>query len=584
MAKHNIGTHLAVCKVCGKEFQEGNTSHLSICPDCRLYGATCPVCGKKIPWNRKFCSYSCNSKHNMSISNPMDDPANRQKISNTLQEHYGEQWKAARIERERIAAEYKAGEPERRRAAGIKAAATVKAKGILVGLANPEIREKIIATAKAKNGGMGLANPAAKEKARQTNLAKYGVENPAKSQEIKDKIRKVQQERYGGCGLASSYRDKIIASFRERYGVENPGARRENLDDRLQKAAKTKIEKYGTPYPWLLVSGPISSYNKELGKKLENLGCTVQYEYFVGYYSYDLLVDNKLLIEINPTVTHNDDLSCEFLTGRAATNEPVKHRHKHRWSIAAANGFELVSIFDWQDSHKVFELIKAKLGLYSTKIGARKCSITEITAAEASAFYDKNHVLGAVRGCKLNLALTYEGLVVSVMSFGEPRSSKDGCQWELLRFANLEGYSVSGAASKLFQYFLSIYSPDSILTFTDNNLGNGSLYTKLGFQKQSSSGDVQTVWCTLDGKKFVKNTSLVMQGADRLLQSKVDNYFPVGLDKNDFERRGGKEEYKEEYSSHLDDPDWWPGNVDIMRHYGFVRVLDCGSSKFIWKR
>ena len=95
---------------------------------------------------------------------------------------------------------------------------------------------------------------------------------------------------------------------------------------------------------------------------------------------------------------------------------------------------------------------------------------------------------------------------------------------------------------------------------------------------------MQTVWCTLDGKKFVKNTSLVMQGADRLLQSKVDNYFPVGLDKNDFERRGGKEEYKEEYSSHLDDPDWWPGNVDIMRHYGFVRVLDCGSSKFIWKR
>jgi len=59
----------------------------------------------------------------------------------------------------------------------------------------------------------------------------------------------------------------------------------------------------------------------------------------------------------------------------------------------------------------------------------------------------------------------------------------------------------------------------------------------------------------------------------------------VGLDYDKFIERGGLEEYSEEYEKHKEkNPKWWPGNLDIIRHYGYVRIYDCGSTKWTWAR
>ena len=57
------------------------------------------------------------------------------------------------------------------------------------------------------------------EKQRQTMLKRYGVDNAAKSEEIKKKIRATSEERYGGIGYASpELKEKADSTTIERYG------------------------------------------------------------------------------------------------------------------------------------------------------------------------------------------------------------------------------------------------------------------------------------------------------------------------------------------------------------------------------
>ena len=130
-------------------------------------------------------------------------------------------------------------------------------------------------------------------KAKETFLKKYGVDNPAKSKEVLDKIQKTNLERYGvECSAqsdvvkekvkatnlkkygvkysfqAEEVKDKIKATNLERYGVDNPSksevikskiveSNRKNLGvdypmqskDVMDKSIITSLEKYGTEYP-----------------------------------------------------------------------------------------------------------------------------------------------------------------------------------------------------------------------------------------------------------------------------------------------------------------------------------------------
>lgn len=126
------------------------------------------------------------------------------------------------------------------------------------------------------------------KKARQTCLDKYGVENPYQSEEIKNKIRKIQTERYGGIGAGGkktadkiaktkeekygdayfTNREKCKQTVQERYGVDNVYASKEVLEKKKQvyldkygvdnplkskeireKIKKTNLERYGTENP-----------------------------------------------------------------------------------------------------------------------------------------------------------------------------------------------------------------------------------------------------------------------------------------------------------------------------------------------
>ena len=69
---------------------------------------------------------------------------------------------------------------------------------------------------------------------------------------------------------------------------------------------------------------------------------------------------------------------------------------------------------------------------------------------------------------------------MSVMTFGKSRFDKK-YKWEIIRFASKSNFTIIGGASKLLKYFIKIYNPKSIVTYSDRRFGDGDVYEKIGF-------------------------------------------------------------------------------------------------------
>ena len=390
-----------------------------------------------------------------------------------------------------------------------------------------------------KNGGQ--------EKIRQTCLAKYGVTSNIARPEVHEKAVKAS------CSTAA--REKHKQALQEHYGVSCACA--------LAEGPKT-----------------ISNINIEFAKELESYGLVVEKEKWVDGVSYDLAL-GEYLVEINPTVSHSYLASFGAITNRFKDKVIPKDYHYKKWLRAKQSGYELLSLFDWTSRQKLIDFILSKCGVGQQIIGARKLRVQEVKPKEAAPFLEDNHVLGSCKGATLCLALVDKEDILVVMTFGPPRWDKT-YNWELLRFATKKGYIISGGASKLFSYFVK-NNNGSVITYSDNNLGNGSVYATLGFVQLAQTSP-QVIWCNINNRKYISNLSaLKYQGVDRILAPQVgDRYFKLGLDREDFIARGGQQEYAKEFELHKDDLTWWPGNQDALIHYKYYPVADCGSTKWAY--
>ena len=84
----------------------------------------------------------------------------------------------------------------------------------------------------------------------------------------------------------------------------------------------------------------------------------------------------------------------------------------------------------------------------------------------------------------MRLGLYYDDKLVQVMTFGKPRYNRR-YDYELLRLCTRAGYSVTGGAERLFNYFVKYYAPKSVISYCDNSKFNGDVYHKLGFKLKS---------------------------------------------------------------------------------------------------
>lgn len=80
-----------------------------------------------------------------------------------------------------------------------------------------------------------------------------------------------------------------------------------------------------------------------------------------------------------------------------------------------------------------------------------------------------------------------EEILVAVASFSTARTFvREGVSYrsfELIRFANLNGFTVVGGFDKLLQTFIKEQKPDDIMTYADADWSVGASYEKLGFER-----------------------------------------------------------------------------------------------------
>ena len=370
---------------------------------------------------------------------------------------------------------------------------------------NQNIKNKSKNTNINRYGGCGNASQNLKDKYQQTCLERYGVENPMKNQNIKEilkysilnkygvehisqlkKIRtKIQQSRrkiemakhpfiinytnngewicecpHGGCDKCEEKRF-IISPLMYECRTRNKTEICTNLLPIGKDGTKnTTIE--------LFIQNILDKHNIDYDTNVRNIISPKEVDIYIP--------SKKIAIECNGVYSHSSKYK-----------NPNYHIDKYR--KCKENEIQLISIWeDWilNKSKIVESLILNKLGINNcNNIHARKCTIKEIDSKTCNIFLDQNHIQGR-SNAKVNIGLYHNDELVSVMTFSPPRinmgAKNHKQQWELVRFCSKINNRVIGGASKLLKYFIKTYNPISLVSFSMNDISNGSLYKTLGFE------------------------------------------------------------------------------------------------------
>ena len=232
-------------------------------------------------------------------------------------------------------------------------------------------------------------------------------------------------------------------------------------------------------------SNKISTQNTEIKEHIESLGFIAELECKIGRYSYDVMIPSKKLV-----IEHH---GLKWHATKSNKIDLVKYRN------ALESGYGILVIFadEWDKKRKqMCDIISYRLKANKyIKLRPLKCEIKEIDCNVADAFYCEHHYIGATKA-KINIAAIYNDTIVACVSFKAPnRQSK--YQYELTRMVSDPSYIVHGIWGKLFGEFVKRYNPKSIVSFSDNRLFTGGVYSKIGFKLD---GDVRPDYYWIKGK------------------------------------------------------------------------------------
>lgn len=413
-----------------------------------------------------------------------------------------------------------------------------------------------------------------KNKIKQTNINKYGVSTFLSTKESQEKAKAAIQEKYGVDNVFQL--DSIKAKSREtkciKYGnpnFVNPQKTKLTKLDRYKNADYVNIEKrkntliakygvshqmrscevqtklkqtmqdrYGVDYYCItdecrqhLVHKKDSKPNQKFSKLLDISDIKYEREFKCSNYFYDFRIED-ILIEINPTATHNS-------TWGLYDKQPLdKKYHSNKTKVAVENNFRCINVWDWDDTNKIINLL-----IPQEKIYARKCTVQSVDKGTAESFIDKYHLQGNAKA-SIYIGLFNNDELVSIMTFGKPRYNKK-YEYELVRYCSSK--QVIGGAEKIFSYFIKQYAPQSIVSYCDLSKFTGKTYLKLGFNLKNIS--ISKHWYNPKTKVHITDNLLRQRGFDQLFKT---NY--------------GK----------------GTSNEDLMLENGFVEIYDAGQATYIF--
>lgn len=355
---------------------------------------------------------------------------------------------------------------------------------------------------------------------------------------------------------------KAAANHDYQADVEKKRAKFNGKGNNIEKINATCKEKYDVDWacqlPQCAEAAPkYSNPNKFWKEKCDmTFDISMEIEKSVGKQSYDLSYNN-LLIEINPTRTHNSTISFGHLKWpKRYPNCPHDMwYHINKQQNAIQHGYRCIQKFDWDDDNKFFELIRSIISTNTLpKFYARKCIITEIDQKTAKAFQEKYHLQGSVWSQPICLGLFDKATneLVQVMTFGKTRHGRKSNtnEYELLRLCSANCIVVGGT-QRLFKYFIEHWQPQTIISYCDLSKFTGAIYEQLGFELKRIVPCLRYVRLTNNCQlPYIISASLLrLHGADRLLGTS----------------------YGKGTSNH-----------DIMLAHGYVEVYDCGQATYVW--
>lgn len=436
-----------------------------------------------------------------------------------------------------------------------------------------EIQEKIKHTNLERYGVENVfASNTIKKKIKETNLKKYGKQNPGEVKEIKEKIAQTNLKRYGGTLMGSnSFKECIEKLNLEKYGTSYPQklqvtkekVKRTNLErtgyespmknpETKEKSVETCMEKYGVAYNCLRpecreASGHIiSKLNMKWKESIERLGYKVELEKVIsGHNSFDLYIPEKnIVIDVNPTITHQSTKMVSTHFGNIPPKKSNTHLLKRK--LAEDNGYDCILVWDWDDEEKILNIFKKKKNL-----NVKTCEVYPLLKKEEiRQFFTENCSQTGYDDEEITLCLKHNCEVIQAMSFCRSRFDKR-YEWELLCTCTKLGYNVSGGLEILFESFVDICKPKSVVARCDYSKPLIDIYDNLGF-KSVAGIKPNRHWYNPVTKRHITALTLFKYGFNRL--------------------HGEKHEKDNE----------WIVDKQLMTNAGYLEVYDCGSKKFVW--
>ena len=474
--KNYLEDYIIIMTYPGERFSEKLYNYFYNCPS-----HICPVCGKETPFRSivygysKFCSTKCSYKSKDRIDC----------IERTCLERYG-----------------------------VKNPSQSK-----------EIQKKKEETCLKNHGVRHWMQD--KDRFQAIMMQKYGVKNPSYLNEVKKKREETCLKNHGvKCVLSlQENKLKVIQATEQKYGVRCSFLNK----DVMEKSKNTRKKNFlGThelhigytedgnwickcPHPECnkclekqFIIKQIMFHDRqknqsELCTKLLPVGQTNQgttIELFIrdilDKYNIEYLTNVRSIIspkELDIYIPSKQiAIECNGIYWHSK-NIPTYHINKYK--ECQQKGVQLLTLWeDWiRNKPEIVEsIIKSKLGIIENKIGARKCEVKLVESSICKEFLNKNHIQG-FSPSTIKLGLYYNNELVSVMTFSKSRVGvgKNEEGYELVRFCNKLNTNIVGAASKLLNYFIEVYNPAQIISYSSNDISDGHLYEVLGFTKENKT-------------------------------------------------------------------------------------------------
>jgi hypothetical protein len=156
------------------------------------------------------------------------------------------------------------------------------------------------------------------------SLIKFGTKTPAESNQVKEKIIKTNQERYGANSAMCNkdVQEKSKQTLMLNYGVDNPGKSdeilknriesfKENIDQYKNSYKKTSLDRYGVEHPWMnrdIHHKTIDFFYKDYKERIEAkiVGKNVE---FIGF---EMEKSTNLLFKCNECGLNFNILTYQF--------------------------------------------------------------------------------------------------------------------------------------------------------------------------------------------------------------------------------------------------------------------------------